>query len=161
MKSDFSVGANSFALKIRHGFTEDSLKPSSNFISGKTVVEPIINIGVHIVRMNSHLQIKPTPKQTTCRCEFIRTAELRKLKWLNFGASVYIYVSVRMNSHLHIKPNPKQITCRFKFIRTAEQRKLKKLIFGASGYGGGMINAFIIGEIVYLAENIKKLALII
>ncbi len=100
MKSDFSVGANSFALKIRHGFTEDSLKPSSNFISGKTVVEPIINIGVHIVRMNSHLQ-------------------------------------------------------------KTEQRILKTLNFGASGYGGGMINAFIIGEIVYLAENIKKLALII
>jgi len=57
VKSDFSVGANSFALKIRHGFTEDYLKPSSNFISGKTVLEPIVNIGVHIVRMNSHLQL--------------------------------------------------------------------------------------------------------
>jgi len=53
----YSVGANSFALKIRHGFTEDSLKPSSNFISWKRASEPIVNIGVHIVRMNSHLQL--------------------------------------------------------------------------------------------------------
>jgi len=54
----YSVGANSFALKIRHGFPEGSLKPSSNFISGKKVLEPIVNIGVHIVRMNSHLQMR-------------------------------------------------------------------------------------------------------
>jgi hypothetical protein len=30
----YSVSANSFALKIRHGFTEYSLKLSSNFIAG-------------------------------------------------------------------------------------------------------------------------------
>ena len=53
----YSVGANLFAIKILQEFTEDSLKQSSNFISGKTVLEPIVNIGVQIVRMNSHLQL--------------------------------------------------------------------------------------------------------
>jgi len=53
----YFVGANSFALKIRHGFTEEALKPCRNFIFGKMVFETINNIGVHIVRMNSHLQL--------------------------------------------------------------------------------------------------------
>ncbi len=57
MKSDFSVGANSFALKIRHGFTENSLEDPSNFFPGETGIDSIRDNGVHIVRMNSHLQL--------------------------------------------------------------------------------------------------------
>jgi len=64
----YSVGANSFALKIRHGFTEDYLKPSSNFISGKKVLKPMVDIGVNIVRMNSHLQLSTRdPKEQLSR----------------------------------------------------------------------------------------------
>jgi len=57
VKSDFSVGANSFALLIRHGFTEKSLEARSNFFTGGTGIVSIMDNGVRDVRMNSHLQL--------------------------------------------------------------------------------------------------------
>ena len=57
MKYDFFVGANSFAFKIRHGFEENSIESSSNFSPVETVIDSIMDNGVHIVRMNSHLQL--------------------------------------------------------------------------------------------------------
>jgi REP element-mobilizing transposase RayT len=57
VESDFSVGANSFALKIRHGFKENSLEASSNFCPVETVISSIMDNEVHIVRMNSHLHL--------------------------------------------------------------------------------------------------------
>jgi len=41
VKSDFSVGANSFALLIRHGCTEKSLEATSNFFPGETGIDTI------------------------------------------------------------------------------------------------------------------------
>ncbi len=57
VKSYFSVSANSFALKIRHGFKESSIESSSNFFLVETLIASIMGDGVHIVRMNSHLQL--------------------------------------------------------------------------------------------------------
>jgi hypothetical protein len=41
-KIQHSVGANSFAHEIRHGFTENFLKSVGNFFPGETVIESII-----------------------------------------------------------------------------------------------------------------------